>query len=36
MKYINGGVTAAKGFKASGIYVGIKKRKKIWHLYIVM
>lgn len=28
MKYINGGVTAAKGFKASGIYAGIKKKKK--------
>lgn len=28
MKYIDGGVTAAKGFKASGIYAGIKKKKK--------
>ena len=25
MKVINGGVCAAKGFKASGIYCGIKK-----------
>lgn len=28
MKIINGGVTAAKGFKAAGIYAGIKKVKK--------
>ncbi|ROR30572.1 glutamate N-acetyltransferase [Mobilisporobacter senegalensis] len=28
MKKINGGVTAAKGFKAAGIYAGIKKKKK--------
>lgn len=25
MKYINGGVTASKGFKANGLYCGIKK-----------
>ena len=25
MKVINGGVTAAKGFKANGLYCGIKK-----------
>jgi len=28
MKIINGGVTAAKGFKASGVYAGIKKANK--------
>lgn len=28
MKIIEGGVTAPKGFKASGIYAGIKKKKK--------
>jgi len=28
MNIINGGVTAPKGFKASGIYAGIKKKKK--------
>jgi len=28
MKIINGGVTAAKGFKAAGVYAGIKKVKK--------
>lgn len=28
MKYIEGGVTAAKGFQAAGIYAGIKKAKK--------
>ncbi|WP_394924256.1 bifunctional ornithine acetyltransferase/N-acetylglutamate synthase [uncultured Robinsoniella sp.] len=28
MKVINGGVTAAKGFQAAGIYAGIKKDKK--------
>ena len=28
MKVIEGGVTAPKGFKATGIYVGIKKDKK--------
>ncbi len=28
MNYIEGGVTAAKGFKATGIYAGIKKDKK--------
>ncbi|NLK75492.1 MAG: bifunctional ornithine acetyltransferase/N-acetylglutamate synthase [Clostridiales bacterium] len=28
MKKIDGGVTAAKGFKAGGIYVGIKKKRK--------
>lgn len=28
MKIINGGVTAAKGFQAAGMYVGIKKDKK--------
>ncbi len=28
MEIIQGGVTAAKGFKASGIYVGIKKKRK--------
>lgn len=27
MEYINGGVTAAKGFKASGIHCGIRKNK---------
>ena len=27
MKYINGGVTAAKGFKASGIHCGIRKNQ---------
>ena len=27
MKYIDGGVTAAKGFKASGIHCGIRKNK---------
>ena len=27
MKYINGGVTAAKGFKAAGIHCGIRKNK---------
>ena len=25
MKYINSGVTAAKGFKASGVHCGIRK-----------
>ena len=28
MKKIDGGVTAAKGFQASGVYAGIKKKKK--------
>lgn len=28
MKIIHGGVTAPKGFKASGIYAGIKKKRK--------
>ncbi len=28
MKIINGGVTAAKGYKAAGIYAGIKKKRK--------
>lgn len=28
MKKINGGVTAPKGFKAAGIYAGIKKKRK--------
>lgn len=28
MKITNGGVTAPKGFKAAGIYAGIKRRKK--------
>ena len=28
MKIIDGGVTVAKGFKASGIYAGIKKKRK--------
>lgn len=28
MKMINGGVTAAQGFQAAGIYAGIKKNKK--------
>jgi glutamate N-acetyltransferase/amino-acid N-acetyltransferase len=28
MKIIDGGVTAAKGFQASGIYAGIKKKRK--------
>lgn len=28
MEKINGGVTAAKGFKATGIYAGIKKKRK--------
>jgi glutamate N-acetyltransferase/amino-acid N-acetyltransferase len=28
MEIINGGVTAAKGYKAAGIYAGIKKKKK--------
>ena len=28
MKIIEGGITAAKGFSASGVYCGIKKRKK--------
>ena len=28
MKYIDGGVTAAKGFKAAGIYAGVKKNDK--------
>lgn len=28
MEIIQGGVTAAKGFKASGIYAGIKKKRK--------
>lgn len=28
MEIIKGGVTAAKGFKASGIYAGIKKKRK--------
>jgi len=28
MKYIDGGVCAAKGFKASGIHVGVKTRNK--------
>lgn len=28
MKIIEGGVTAAKGFKAAGVYVGIKKKRK--------
>lgn len=28
MNYINGGVTSPQGFKASGIYVGIKKKRK--------
>ena len=27
MKYVNGGVTAAKGFKASGIHCGIRKNQ---------
>ena len=27
MKYIDGGVTAAKGFKASGIHCGIRKNQ---------
>ena len=28
MKYIEGGVTAPKGFKAAGLYAGIKKGGK--------
>lgn len=28
MKVINGGITAPKGFKASGVYAGIKRKKK--------
>lgn len=28
MKYIEGGVTAAKGFQAAGVFAGIKKEKK--------
>ena len=28
MNYINGGVTSPQGFKASGIYAGIKKKRK--------
>ncbi len=28
MEIINGGVTAAKGYKAAGIYAGIKKKRK--------
>ena len=28
MKIVNGGVTAPKGYMASGIYAGIKKQKK--------
>ena len=28
MKYINGGVCAAKGFKASGLHVGVKTKNK--------
>jgi glutamate N-acetyltransferase/amino-acid N-acetyltransferase len=28
MKKIDGGVTAAKGFKAAGVYAGIKKKRK--------
>lgn len=28
MKSVNGGVTAPKGYKASGIYAGIKKKRK--------
>ena len=34
MKYIDGGVCAAKGFKATGLNAGIKNNvKKIWHLF---
>ena len=35
MKIINGGVTAPKGYKAAGIYAGIKGKGRIWHLYIL-
>ena len=37
IKVIEGGVTAAKGFKAAGAYAGIGKnaRKAIWHWYTV-
>ena len=28
MEIINGGVTAAKGFVAAGVYAGIKKKRK--------
>ena len=27
MKYVDGGICAAKGYKASGTYCGIKKTK---------
>ncbi len=34
MKIVDGGVTAAQGFKATGIRAGIKKGgKKIWPWY---
>ena len=36
MKYINGGVTAAKGFVASGIHCGIRKNKTKRDLALVM
>lgn len=28
MKFVDGGVTAAKGFQAAGVYAGIKKKRK--------
>ncbi len=36
MKYINGGVTAAKGFKAAGIHCGIRKNKSKKDLALIV
>ena len=33
MKRLEGGVTAAKGFQAAGIYAGIKKNNLFLHRY---
>lgn len=36
MKYINGGVTAAKGFKAAGVHCGIRKNKSKKDLALIV
>ena len=36
MNIITGGVTSPKGFKAAGIYAGIKKKEKIWLWFILL
>ena len=36
VKFINGGVTAPKGFKASGIHCGIRKNKSKKDLALIV